>query len=170
MLERVASGLGVSWGSGLPVDVLTCFPGAPAGLPADGVRLYRAGEYQTPESRRLLFRELSANRYTHVGIVCSGEQLLMKWKWALALALPAKVFIINENGDYFWLDRTHLKVIRAFALERSGLAGAGAVRMLARGISFPFALAYLMLYAAAVHTRRFLRLVLKRNTIPSTQE
>ena len=34
--------------------------------------------------------------------------MLLKWKWAIALRLPAKVFLINENGDYFWFDRGHL--------------------------------------------------------------
>ena len=97
-----------------------------------------------------------------MGIVCSEEPLMMKWKWALALRVPAKIFIINENADYFWLDRKHLKILREFALSRAGLAGAGAVRTLARVFSFPFALFYLLLYAAAVHARRRLRLLFRR--------
>ena len=92
-----------------------------------------------------------------MGIVCSGEPLMTKWKAALLWQVPAKVFVINENGDYFWLDRLHLKPIREFVLLRAGLAGAGAVRTLARLISFPFTLLYLLLYATVVHTRRALR-------------
>jgi len=76
--------------------------------------------------------------------------------------VPAKIFIINENADYFWLDRTHLKIIREFAFARAGLAGSGAVRTLARVFSFPFALCYLLLYAAIVHARRWLRVRLRR--------
>jgi succinate dehydrogenase/fumarate reductase cytochrome b subunit len=76
--------------------------------------------------------------------------------------VPAKVFIINENADYFWLDRKHLKIIREFAFSRAGLAGSGAVRTLARVFSFPFALCYLLLYAAVVHARRGLRLLFRR--------
>ncbi|HMC59873.1 MAG TPA: hypothetical protein VKJ01_11835, partial [Candidatus Solibacter sp.] len=71
--------------------------------------------------------------------------------------IPAKIFIINENGDYFWLDRKNLRPLRRFVLYRSGLAGTGAVRTLARLISFPFTLLYLLLYATAVHARRALR-------------
>ena len=93
-----------------------------------------------------------------MGIVCSDEPLMLKWKWALALRVPAKIFIINENADYFWLDRKHLKIIRQFALSRAGLAGSGAVRTLARVFSFPFAICYLLLYALAVHARRALRM------------
>ena len=73
------------------------------------------------------------------------------------LGLPAKVFVLNENGDTFWLDYTHFGVIRHFVLFRAGLAGAGAVRTLARVFLFPFTLLYLLLYAATVHSRRALR-------------
>ena len=48
---------------------------------------------------------------------------LARWKWAIALRLSAKVFLINENGDYFWLDRGHLDLLRQIVLLRSGLAG-----------------------------------------------
>ena len=90
-------------------------------------------------------------------MICSGEPILMKWKWAIALRIPAKIFLINENADYFWLDRGHLDLIRQIVLLRSGLAGAGAVRTLARVVSFPFTFMYLVLYATAVHARRALR-------------
>jgi hypothetical protein len=97
-----------------------------------------------------------------IGIVCSEEPLMLKWKWAIGLRVPAKIFIINENADYFWLDRMHLKIIRQFAVARAGLAGSGAVRTLARLFSFPFALFYLLLYAGVVHARRALRLRFRR--------
>ena len=75
----------------------------------------------------------------------------------LAARLPAKVFILNENGDYFWLDRGHLGNIRHFVLFRAGLTGAGAVRTVARLLLFPFTLLYLILYATSAHARRALR-------------
>ena len=70
------------------------------------------------------------------------------------LRLAGKLFIINENGDYFWFDRLHLGAIRQFVLFRSGLAGSGAVRTLVRLISFPFTILYLLLYATSAHARR----------------
>jgi hypothetical protein len=76
---------------------------------------------------------------------------------ALAWQIPAKVFIVNENADYFWLDLAHFRQIRRFVLFRAGLAGAGAVRTLARAIAFPFTLFYLLLYASVVHARRAFR-------------
>ena len=105
----------------------------------------------------MLYRELGKNRYALVGIVCSDEPLMTKWKWALALRVPAKVFILNENADYFWFDRHNWRAMRILALHRSGLAGAGAVRMLAQLAAFPFTLLYLLLYATIVHARRALR-------------
>jgi hypothetical protein len=82
---------------------------------------------------------------------------MTKWKWMLAARLSGKVFVLNENGDYFWLDRGHLGAIRHFLLFRAGLTGTGAVRAVARLVLFPFTLLYLILYAATIHLRRKLR-------------
>jgi hypothetical protein len=160
LVEKVTPGLREAWGDDVDLDLVTCFSGLPEGFP-EYTRVYRTGNYRGGEGRRKLFDELRENRYAIVGIVCSGEPILLKWKLAIAWHVPAKVFLINENGDYFWFDRGHLDLIRQIVLLRSGLAGAGAVRTLARAVSFPFTLAYLLLYATAVHTRRALRLSLK---------
>lgn len=157
ILEAVIPGLRHTWGEAVAIDLVTCYARLPEGLGAASTRVYRTSDYRTPERRRELVAELRRNRYAQIGIVCSGEPIMAKWKWALALRLPAKVFLINENGDYFWLDRGHLGLLRQMVLLRSGLAGAGAVRTLASVFSFPFTLAYLLLYAAVVHTRRALR-------------
>jgi hypothetical protein len=82
---------------------------------------------------------------------------MIKWKWWLAAKLPAKIFIINENGDYFWLDRVHFRQLRQFVAYRLGLTGSAAVPGLVRLACFPATLAYLLLYAGTVHLRRRLR-------------
>jgi len=156
ILEQLAPHLRQSWGKGVHIDLVSCFATLPQGFPPE-TRIYRVADYRGREGRRKLYRELAANRYSHAGMVCSAEPLMTKWKWMLAWRLPAKIFVINENSDYFWLDRTHWSNIWTFVLLRTGLAGSGAVRILARLISFPFTLAYLLLYAATVHTRRALR-------------
>ena len=162
ILEKVIAGLRRSWGADVPIDLVSCFANLPLGLDARTTRVFRVSDYRGRQGRAQLYRELRARNYPMMGIVCSEEPLMMKWKWALALRVPAKVFIINENADYFWLDRKHLKIIREFAFARAGLAGSGAVRTLARVFSFPFALCYLLLYAAVVHARRGLRLMFRR--------
>ena len=156
ILERMLPPLRQSWGKGVPIDLVSCFATLPEGFPAE-TRLYRVTDYRGPEGRAKLYRTLAANRYSHAGIVCSAEPLMTKRKWMLAARLRAKVFVINENADYFWLDRLHLANIWTFVLLRTGLAGSGAVRILARLVSFPFTFLYLLLYATAVHARRALR-------------
>lgn len=139
-------------------DLVTCYAGLPKTFRADRGEVFRVTDYPGGAGRSKLFAELKTRRYTVFGIVCSGEPIMTKWKWALLAQVPAKIFILNENGDYFWLDYSNWKTVRHFFLFRAGLAGSGAVRTLARLFLFPFTLAYLLLYAGAVHLRRALRL------------
>ena len=157
LIEQARPKIREALGERFEIDLLTCFGKLPAGFPPE-TRVYRTNDYRSREARKALVGELRENGYALVGIVCSGEPILLKWKWALALKLPAKVFLINEGADFFWLDWAHLDLVRQTVLMRSGLAGAGAVRTLARVVSFPFTLGYLLLYASAVHARRALRL------------
>jgi len=138
-------------------DLVTCYAGTPKNFRSDRGAAYRVTDYPDSSSRQRLYTELGAKDYVILGVICSAEAIMTKWKWALAARLPGKVFVLNENGDYFWLDYGHLANIRYFILFRAGLTGSGAVRTLARVVLFPFTLLYLILYAAAVHLRRSLR-------------
>lgn len=157
LLERAVVPLRRTWGPEIFIDLVTCYGGLPQGFDPATTRVYRVTEHRGREGRRKLYRLLQQNRYTLVGIVCSEQPLMTKWKWALALRIPAKVLIINENGDYFPLELHEWANVWRFVLSRAGLGGAGAVRTLARVVSFPFTLMYLLLYATTVHTRRALR-------------
>ncbi len=157
LLEGLITGLRQSWGDQIQIDLVTCYATLPKGFEAHNTRVYRVGDYRGRAARGRLYRELAGNRYALMGVICSGEIVMAKWKWVLGLRIPAKLFIINENGDYFWFDRLHLGAIRQFVLFRSGLAGSGAVRTLVRLLSFPFTLLYLLLYATSAHARRALR-------------
>jgi len=157
LLEGVIPGLRRTYGDDIYIDLVTCYASLPAGFLPERTRVYRITEYRGRHARRRLYRELAANRYSLMGMICSGEVVMAKWKWVLALRSAAKIFVINENGDYFWLDRMHLGTIWRFILFRSGLGGTGAVRTLVRLVSFPFALLYLLLYAGVMHARRALR-------------
>ena len=150
LIERVLPGLRQTYGDGVPIDLVTCYTGAPADISA----VHRVTDHRGPDGRRKLYRALAANRYSIMGMLCSAEPIMTKWKWALAARLPAKIFVINENGDYFWLDRGHWRAILHFALFRAGLTGSGAFRTLGRLLVFPFTLSYLLLYASTVHIRR----------------
>src|SRR5258708_38386698 len=140
----------------MEAGLLTCYGGVPDNFQTGRGEVYRVTDYPDSNSRKKLYAELSASRYPIIGIVCSAEPIMTKWKWMLAARLPAKVFILNENGDYFWLDHGNLATIRYFILFRAGLTGSGAVRTLARVGLLPFSLLYRILYAITVHFRRSL--------------
>jgi len=154
LMENFLPGLYDAGEDNIRLDVVTCYPGQPATFREERGRIYRVYEFVGPLARKELYRQLAGNRYTVLGMICSAEPIMTKWKWALALRLPAKVFIVNENGDHFWLDWGRWRTVKHFVLFRAGLTGAGAVQTVARLALFPFVLAYLLTYAAAVHIRR----------------
>lgn len=158
LFDRFLPALGKEPGGGPSVDLLTCYGGVPEGFNESRGAVYRVGDYPTGEARSRLLGELKSNGYDAVGIICSGEPILMKWKWAVVAKVPAKLFVMNENGDYFWADYTNWRTIRHFILFRAGLSGAEAAPALARLLLFPFTVLYLVCYAAFVHTRRRIRL------------
>lgn len=139
------------------IDLVTCFSSEPAALPAETARIYRTADYNDPAGRKRLVQKLKANRYTTLVVLCADNPILLKWKAYLAWKLPAAVLIVNENGDYFHLNRANWSIIVEFALTRSGLQGASAAPTLARVVAFPFTFAYLLLSAMAVHLRRRVR-------------
>ncbi len=154
LIENLLPGLYKVYGDQLEVDLVTCYAGVPTGFRGE---VFRVTDYSGRAGRKRLYAELKTRKYPIAGIICSGEPIMTKWKWALALQLPVKVFVLNENADYFWFDVGQWRVMSHFALYRAGLTGAAAVPTIARLVFFPVTLSYLMLYAAFVHLRRKLR-------------
>jgi hypothetical protein len=157
LIEGVIPLLRSGFGETLEIDVVTCYPGSPRGC--DG-RIFRVGDYGGGAAGRgRLLGELAAREYRLAGMICSAEPVMTKWKWWLAARLPAKFFLLNENGDYFWFDWERRKTILQFAVYRAGLTGAAAVPAIVRFLLFPLTLAYLILYACTVHLRRRIRML-----------
>ncbi|MCU0245511.1 MAG: hypothetical protein MUC42_02995 [Bryobacter sp.] len=150
-------------GHPLRFDLFTCYAGAPKGLDPKFSAIYLATDYPDWEARKKLTAEFRANRYDTIGIICSGEPILTRWKWLLAATIPAKLLILNENGDFFYADYTKLNTIRQFMLYRAGLSGAGAILTPARLLVFPFTLAVLAVFALRVHLKRQILLRRKAN-------
>jgi hypothetical protein len=140
------------------VDLVTCYAGVPSAFRSDGGEVFRTYEHVGGGARRRLYEVLQERHYNIICIICSDEPVMTKWKWALTWNVPAKLLILNENGDYFWADRGQFGTICHFIAVRAGLSGAEAVPTIARLLLFPFTLLYLLVYAAAVHLRRRLRL------------
>lgn len=141
----------------MELDLVTCYAGEPASFRPERGQVFRVNAFPGSAGRAKLYAELAARRYTVGGMICSGEPIMTKWKWVLAARIPAKFFILNENGDYFWFDWSQWSTIKHFILFRAGLAGAGAVRVLATLAAFPLTLLYLLGFAAWIHGRARLR-------------
>jgi hypothetical protein len=154
LAEGVLPAIYQTYGENIVVDLVTCYSGVPSAFRSKQGAIYNVNEYAGPTGRERLLRELKSRRHTAMGIICSGEPIMTKWKWWLAAKLPVKFLILNENGDHFWFDRSNWRIIRHFILYRAGLSGAGAAGMLVRMAFFPFVVIYLILYATFVHVRR----------------
>ncbi|HWD99384.1 MAG TPA: hypothetical protein VG345_10110 [Bryobacteraceae bacterium] len=163
LIERILPHIQSTWGARMPIELVTCYAGRPAGL-AESAVVWRVADYTTPEARRRLIDDLRSRDYAYAGIICAAEPVMTKWKWLIAARVPAKFFILNENADYFWLDRENAKVARRFFLVRAGLSGAGSLRAIGRLLLFPFTLLFLITYAFVAHARRWLRMALRHSS------
>lgn len=139
---------------GVRADLVTCYAGPPQGFREECGQVFNVNDYRESAARRKLAATLSAKTYSVLVIICSGEPILTKWKWVLAARVPAKILVLNENGDYFFADRGNLSIIRHFFLVRAGLTDGGAVRAIGRLTLFPFTLVYLASFALLAHVRR----------------
>lgn len=155
--ERVIPRLASDGRENIPVDVITCYESAPSAMRPGG-RVFRTQDYPDAAARAALAAELTARGVNTIAIVCSGEEIMRRWKWWLAWRLPAKLLIVNENADFFWVDLVHFGHIRRFALTRLGFYGADRSAIIRNAVAFPFTLTFLLLYAAFVRTRRAIRL------------
>jgi hypothetical protein len=155
-MEGILPHLRGVWGEEVTIDLLTCFAGLPAGFSPE-TTVFRVTDYGSSEGRKELVRLLRSREYSITGMICSAEPIMTKWKWLVAWRVPAKLFILNENGDYFWVHRENAATIREFFLFRLGLSGAGAIRTIGRLLIFPFSVLFLVLYAFAAHTGRMIR-------------
>jgi len=153
LFETFLSGLYDSH-PGLRADLVTCYAGPPKHFRSECGHVYNVNDYRDAPARRKLAADLASNGYSVAAIICSDEPIMTKWKWLIAARVPAKILVLNENGDYFFVDRGNLATIKHFILVRAGLTDGSAVRTIGRLLLFPFTLAYLILFAANAHLRR----------------
>jgi hypothetical protein len=153
LLEKAIPTIRTFWNSQTPpIDLFTCFGGVPEGIGDDG-HIYRVADYPGQERKKLL-RELRDRGYAVMGVVCSEERILAKWKWLIIYAVPAKLLVINESGDCFWADRNNWQAIRRFVASRSGLTGATVLRSVLQTAVLPATFLWLAFFAAGAHTVR----------------
>ena len=96
-------------------------------------------------ARRRLFRELKNRRPDICGLLCTGAPIMTAWKWLTAWRMPSKVFLVNENSDYFWLDPWPLAHTPQF---RDAAGGVGQRRCLVADRRGPVAASHVYVPAA----------------------
>lgn len=139
------------------IDLLTCYPNRPQVFDPQHGRIFHIHHPAIAHAPGAFLRALLASQYSVVAILCTGHPVLTKWKWWIALRTGAKVLIVNEHADYFFLDFAHRRTAQLMLAQRLGLPGKIRLRLLAEFFLVPFSLAWLLLYAAAVHLRRAVR-------------
>lgn len=161
--ERLIPRLREVFGAQTPIDLLTCLPSDPVSLPgAGGPQVWRVTDYPDRSSRWRVLREIRARRHAITAVVCANSPLMASWRTAALLLFPSKFLIVNENADFFWLDRGHWRNLLQLWMHRSGVFEESAVRAAARLAAFPFTLTFLVAYAAYVHCARRVRLIWRR--------
>ena len=146
------------------VDLLTCFEGQPAALELDRGSITSVVPHQGFSARRALIRKLARSGYDVVAIFCTGQGIMARWKWAVALGVPAKVLIVNENADYFWLDSGNFRNMRAMLRQRLNWRMAASPSLIFELLAYPFVMLFLLAYAGWIHSRRLLRKLVSGQT------
>jgi hypothetical protein len=166
--ERLIPRLREVFGRDTTIDLLTCLPADPVSLRADsaagspqpggGPQVWRVTDCADQRSRWRLLREIRSRRHPIAAVLCADSALMASWRLAALFLLPSKFLIVNENADFFWLDRGHWRNLLQLWMHRSGVFEESAVRAAARLAAFPFTLAFLLAYAGYVHLVRRVRL------------
>jgi len=139
-------------------DLCTCFPGVIETAPVEQV--WRVNEARSFGAKLSLARAVIRTRPPIAALLFSGEPVMFNWKMLLLAALPSKIIVINEHGDFFWLDRRHLKILRSFVGARLGVGGDAFLRAITQLLVFPFVFLYLVFYALVTYLARWTRLIL----------
>ena len=141
------------------LHLVTCWPNPPPGPFAS---LYRVRDYPSRWDKLRLLRSFRKKHPDILAILCSREKVMYWWKMLALLVVPAKTLIINENGDFFWIDWQNSRTLRRFLQSRWGLVGTEALLTSLRALAFPLALLFLLANALFLYARRWRRLLLWR--------
>jgi hypothetical protein len=144
--------------------VLTCWPETAhtPRLPPKGpyASLFRAADYPTTLDKLRLLLSLARRRWRVLVILCTGEQVLWRWKMLALVIFPSKILIANENADFFWLDWAHRRNLRQFIAVRGGVNRDEIAATILRAMVLPFTFLFLLLTALYLYTRRWRRLLM----------
>ncbi len=135
----------------------TCQPDPP---PAMFSNVFRVTDYPTGWKKLGLLLYFWRQGWEVLVILCTGEPLLWRWKMLALVILPAKVMIVNENADFFWLDWGNQGNLRRLLGIRWGVNLEEFFYTLLRALAFPLTLLILLFTAGFLYMRRARRLLL----------
>lgn len=138
------------------------FPGAryhlctcrPALDVAGFASVFQAGDYRTGWQKLKLVLSFCRRGWNVLVILCTGEPTLWRWKMLALLLMPAKVLVVNENADFFWLDWSHRRTLRSLAGIRWGVNLEDSCLTLLRLLVFPLTFFFLLATAGWLYLRR----------------
>lgn len=135
----------------------TCQPGVPD---ASYDSVYRATDYPSTWKKLGLLYSFCRPGWNILVILCTGEPILLRWKLMALAMLPAKVLIVNEHADFFWLDWENRRTLRMLASIRWGVNFEEFFSTLLRALAFPITLLLLLVTAGLLYLRRAWRLMM----------
>lgn len=144
-------------GEHIRIDLVTCYAGLPEAFRPQQGRVYRIQDYRGWDGAKKLAMDLRSQRAPVLGIICAGVPIMSKWKWLLTAVMPSKLFVMNENGDFFWVDYSNWRLILHFMAFRAGMTEDNGVLLPVRALIYPFGMFGLALYALGMHGRRWVR-------------
>ncbi|MBI3895546.1 MAG: hypothetical protein HY313_06415 [Acidobacteria bacterium] len=140
---------------GAQYHLLTCWPGTPS-MRFDTA--FRASDYPTWRSKLRLLLFFRRKGWEVMAILCTGERILWRWKMLALILIPAKVLVVNENADFFWLHWENWRTLEQLLASRLGVNLTGFFSTAPRALMFPFLLLFLLVTAAFFYIRRWRRL------------
>ena len=143
---------------GVALELCTCYPGLPVASTAFG-KVWRVTDAPSYGPKLRMAREIAATQPPIAALMFTGEPIMFTWKMLLLVLLPSKILLVNENGDFFWLDRPNLSTLRQFLGARLGMNGEGLLRGLCRVVMFPLIFLFLLLSAGISYAMRWSRLL-----------
>lgn len=138
-------------------ELCTCYPDVPA--PGGFERVFRVTDAPDTLGKLKMALAMRRARPPIAALLFTGEPILVSWKLLLMLLLPSKLLVVNENGDFFWLDWSNRHAMRQFLAARAGVDGSEVLRITCRVLSFPFVFLFLAGNALFAYLSRWLRLL-----------
>jgi len=138
-------------------DLCTCYAGEPA--PGGFQRVFRVTDAPDTLGKLKMALAMRRARPPIAALLFTGEPILGPWKLLLALLLPSKLLVVNENGDFFWLDWSNRATMSQFLAARAGVDGSEVFRIACRVLLFPFIVLFLAVNTLVAYLGRWMRLL-----------